>query len=62
MDPVDFVRESKQLVEYINKLTLNQPIMQPLPAGAGGGGYGGGRIPGSTGGQQLSHLKAALQR
>lgn len=51
VDPVDFVRDSKQLVEYISKLTLNVPIMQPLPAaGAGGGGYGGGRMPGNAGG------------
>ena len=53
MDPVDFVKESKQLEEYIQKLSLNQPIMQPLPA-AGAGGYGGGRTPGGQGGDQIS--------
>lgn len=53
VDPVDFVKESKQLEEYIQKLSLNQPIMQPLPA-AGAGGYGGGRTPGAQGGEQIS--------
>lgn len=53
MDPVDFVKESKQLVEFIQKLSLNQPIMQPLPP-AGGGGYGGARTPGAQGGEENS--------
>jgi hypothetical protein len=53
VDQVDFVKESKQLEEYIQKLSLNQPIMQPLPA-AGAGGYGGGRTPGAQGGDQIS--------
>lgn len=55
VDPVDFVKESMQLVDFIQKLSLNQPIMQPLPAaGIGASGYGGARTPGAQGGEQIS--------
>ena len=49
VDSVDFVKESKQLLEYITKLQLNQPVMPPQPAAGGGGGsgYGGARTPGA---------------
>ena len=29
IDPLDFAKESAQLINLIDKLTLNQPILQP---------------------------------
>ena len=48
IDPLDFAKESVGLVDLIDRLTLNQPILQP-PAQAGAG-YGG-RQPGAAPGE-----------
>ncbi len=49
---MDFVKESKQLLDYITKLQLNQPVMPPQPtAGSGSSGYGGARTPGAPVGE-----------
>lgn len=39
VEPIDFVKENKLALEFIAALSLNKPIMQPLPVH---GGYGGG--------------------
>jgi hypothetical protein len=51
VEPVDFLKESRTLLEYISSLTLDKPIMQQLPAhgGFGGAGAGSARLQGSAG-------------
>lgn len=44
IDPLDFAKESVQLIDLIDKLTLDQPILQPPPQG---GSYAG-RQPGAA--------------
>jgi hypothetical protein len=54
VEPVDFARESKRLVEELRRMELGQPIMQAPAQHQAGGGYGGG--------QQAHQQQAAAQQ
>jgi hypothetical protein len=43
---VDFAKESTLLLDLINKLVLNQPILQPPAQGAAFAGRQQGGVPG----------------
>ena len=45
IDPLDFAKESLQLIDLIDKLTLNQPILQPPPQGRAYAGRQPGAAP-----------------
>lgn len=48
VEPVDFAKESTLLLDLINKLTLNQPILQPLVQGGSFAGRQQGDVPGEV--------------
>ena len=64
VEPVDFVRESKWLVDNLKRLELGTPIYQPPQQQAqqqqgGGGGYGAGAYGGAQ--QQGSGYGGGMQ-
>lgn len=48
VEPVDFAKESTLLLDLINKLTLNQPILQPPAQGGAFAGRQQGGAPGKA--------------
>ena len=48
VEPVDFAKESTLLLDLINRLTLNQPILQPPAQGGAFAGRQQGGVPGTA--------------